>query len=131
MRPPEISSVRQREQSTRSNDRRRGPKRSARVQPARGAEPSTNGVTAEVCSLEELVEQRLEAYVAALKGHLPRDLYGLIMPQLERPLIRVAMKLAEGRQAVAANMLGIHRNTLRSRIRELGLEDDLESKPRR
>ncbi|MCC7386730.1 MAG: Fis family transcriptional regulator [Deltaproteobacteria bacterium] len=82
-------------------------------------------------ALEELVHERLEAYVAALQGHLPRDLYALIMPQLERPLIRVAMSLAEGRQSVAATMLGIHRNTLRARIRELGLEDEFTAKPRR
>ena len=49
-------------------------------------------------------------------------MYALIMPQLERPLVRVAMELAAGCQRSAAVMLGIHRNTLRTRLKELGLD---------
>lgn len=75
-------------------------------------------------SLEEVVLGRLREYAASLQGHTAQDLYGLIMPQLERPLVRVAMELAEGRQRDAARMLGIHRNTLRVRLAELGLEPD-------
>jgi len=76
-------------------------------------------------SLEELIETRLFAYVDTLQGHFPRDLYALIMPQLERPLLRVVMTLAEGRPTVAASMLGIHRNTLRAKLRELDLEEEV------
>lgn len=75
-------------------------------------------------SLEALVYQRVKAYAEALQDHEPRELYNLLLPQLERPLIRVAMELAEGRQVRAARMLGIHRNTLRLRLRELGLEGE-------
>jgi 16S rRNA (cytidine1402-2'-O)-methyltransferase len=73
--------------------------------------------------LEEIVLERLRAYVVALEDHRPESLYDLIMPQFERPLIRVAMEIAGGRQVQAAEMLGIHRNTLRTRLRALGLED--------
>lgn len=72
-------------------------------------------------SLEDLVLARLREYASNLKGHSARDMYGLIMPQLERPLVRVAMELADGCQRSAAVMLGIHRNTLRTKLRELGL----------
>lgn len=75
-------------------------------------------------SLEAVVYQRLKAYTQALQDHEPRELYELLLPQLERPLIRVAMELAEGRQVRAARMLGIHRNTLRLRLRELGMEGE-------
>lgn len=83
---------------------------------ARDAEPAA--------SLEALVLERLRAYASSLQGHEPRDLYDLIMPQLERPLVQVAMELADGRQMKAAAMLGIHRNTLRKRLDTLGLGPD-------
>jgi DNA-binding protein Fis len=76
-------------------------------------------------SLEDVVLARLREYASNLQGHSAQDMYGLIMPQLERPLLRVAMELAKGRQRHAAAMLGIHRNTLRTRLKELGLESNL------
>lgn len=76
-------------------------------------------------SLEEVVLARLREYAMSLQGHAAKDMYALIMPQLERPLIRVAMELAQGRQSRAAEMLGIHRNTLRTRLKALGIEPDL------
>lgn len=75
-------------------------------------------------SLESLVLDRLRAYARRLQGYGPVDMYALVMPQLERPLMRVAMELARGRQNRAADMLGIHRNTLRSKLRALGLPAD-------
>lgn len=75
------------------------------------------------------METRLLAYVDAHQGHLPRDLYELIMPQLERPLLRVAMVVAEGNPSAAATMLGIHLNTLRARLRELDLEREWVHRP--
>ena len=75
-------------------------------------------------SLEDVVLARLRTYGQSLQGHEAKDLYALIMPQLERPLVRVAMELAEGRQVHAAAMLGIHRNTLRKRLEALGLDAD-------
>lgn len=80
-------------------------------------------------SLEEMVEAKLLSYVDAHQGHLPRDLYELIMPQLERPLLRVVMVVAEGNPSAAATMLGIHLNTLRARLRELDLEREWVHKP--
>lgn len=72
-------------------------------------------------SLEEAVLARLREYAKNLKGHSARDMYSLIMPQLERPLVRVAMELADDCQRSAALMLGIHRNTLRTKLRDLEL----------
>jgi two-component system nitrogen regulation response regulator GlnG len=80
-------------------------------------------------SLEAVVYRRVRAYAEALQDHEPRELYNLLLPQLERPLIRVAMELAEGRQVRAARMLGIHRNTLRVRLRELGMEGEDFGRP--
>jgi Fis family transcriptional regulator, factor for inversion stimulation protein len=117
--------------TTNAGRERIGPKRRDHRAREEALEAITAGGDDEAKGLEALVQKRLECYVDALKGHRPRDLYALIMPQLERPLIRVAMALAEGRQSAAAAMLGIHRNTLRTRIKELGLDAEFSPKPRR
>jgi 16S rRNA (cytidine1402-2'-O)-methyltransferase len=74
-------------------------------------------------SLEDLLLEKLRAYAESFTDHAPVNMYGLIMPQLERPLIRVAMEIANGKQIQAAEMLGIHRNTLRTKLRSLGFEE--------
>ena len=107
------------------------PRSLASTQPVGGKPVSgiTSGSTThERTSLEALVYERLKAYADSLQGHLPEDMYRLIMPQLERPLIQVALELAGGEKKRAAQMLGIHRNTLRARLKELGLDDGTSSK---
>lgn len=72
-------------------------------------------------SLEGLVYDRLRAYVEALRGHGVTQLASAVEPQLDRALYRLAMELAEGRQQTAAQVLGVHRNTVRRKLKELGL----------
>jgi DNA-binding NtrC family response regulator len=48
---------------------------------------------------------------------------------LERSMIRRALEHARGNQCAAAKQLGIHRNTLLTKIRKYGVENG--SKPRR
>ncbi len=83
------------------------------------AAPATESEPEE--SLEALVDQSLRRYVQHLQGHTPQDLYALIMPQLERPMVRLALELTGGNQQEAATILGIHRNTLRTKLRALGI----------
>jgi len=47
--------------------------------------------------------------------------YRSVMARVERPLLRQALDLAGGNQLKAARLLGINRNTLRKRLRLLGL----------
>lgn len=100
--------------------------------PARnGADPVDLDAEGSIArSLEEMVLARLREYASKLQGHAAKDMYDLIMPQLERPLVRVAMELANGRQRQAAEMLGIHRNTLRTRLKELGLDASVGARAR-
>lgn len=92
---------------------------------ARTSPPTTGSpIDREPDSLESAVLERLRMYARRLKGYRTADMYALIMPQLERPLMRVAMELARGRQNRAADMLGIHRNTLRMKLKALGLPAD-------
>jgi two-component system, NtrC family, nitrogen regulation response regulator GlnG len=48
-------------------------------------------------------------------------LYRSIMTRVELPLLRQALELSGGNQLKAARLLGINRNTLRKRLRLLGL----------
>jgi two-component system nitrogen regulation response regulator GlnG len=47
--------------------------------------------------------------------------YRSIMARMELPLLRHALELCGGNQLQAAKLLGINRNTLRKRLRLLGL----------
>ena len=48
-------------------------------------------------------------------------LYRSVMARVETPLLRLALELSAGNQLKAARLLGINRNTLRKRLRLLGL----------
>jgi two-component system, NtrC family, nitrogen regulation response regulator GlnG len=51
----------------------------------------------------------------------PDRVYREALAVLERPLLVHALRLSGGSQLRAARLLGINRNTLRKRCRELGL----------
>ena len=71
-------------------------------------------------SLSEAVDGQLEAFFAAHSGALPAaGLYDRILREVERPLILHTLKATRGNQVKAAAVLGLNRNTLRKKIRDL------------
>lgn len=73
-------------------------------------------------SLSEFVENHMVQYFASFQPNLPPDgLYHRVVQQVEAPLINATLAATGGNQIKAANLLGINRNTLRTRIKELGL----------
>ena len=73
-------------------------------------------------SLEQAVERHLAGFLGAHRDGLPvRDLYERVVAEVERPLIRLTLAATRGNQIKAAAMLGLNRNTLRKKIRELEL----------
>jgi len=76
----------------------------------------------EELSLEALVEMKLRSSLDNLEKMESGDLYGLILEQMERPLIRFVLEKTRGNQVKAAEILGINRNTLRKKIQELDIE---------
>ncbi|OQM74402.1 nitrogen regulation protein NR(I) [Manganibacter manganicus] len=73
-------------------------------------------------SISLAVEQNLQRYFASFFGELPpAGLYQRILTEVEYPLILAAMTATRGNQIKAAELLGLNRNTLRKKIRELGV----------
>jgi len=87
--------------------------------PVRSDEPQANTEA----SLSELVEGYLGRYFAKFGRDLPPPgLYDRIIREVERPLITAALTATRGNQIRAAELLGLNRNTLRSRIRDLDIQ---------
>jgi two-component system nitrogen regulation response regulator GlnG len=73
-------------------------------------------------TLAESIEQHLETYFAQFGNDIPPPgLYHRILRELEAPLITVSLAATRGNQIKAAEMLGLNRNTLRKKIRDLEL----------
>jgi len=68
-------------------------------------------------ALADAVPLLVERLAAASSGQLYREALEL----LERPLLGYALSLTGGNQLRAARLLGLNRNTLRKRCRELHL----------
>ena len=68
------------------------------------------------------VERHIKGYFAAHKGGLPAaGLYDRVLREIERPLIVLTLGATRGNQIRAAHLLGLNRNTLRKKIRELDI----------
>jgi Fis family transcriptional regulator len=66
--------------------------------------------------IEECIRDSLESYFKDLRGVEPNGMYDMILRVVEKPLLEVVMKQAEGNQSRAADWLGINRNTLRRKL---------------
>jgi two-component system nitrogen regulation response regulator GlnG len=73
--------------------------------------------------LSELVEHYLGNYFARFGRDLPPPgLYDRIIREVEYPLLSAALAATRGNQIRAAELLGLNRNTLRSRIKALNIQ---------
>ncbi|MBI4238917.1 MAG: sigma-54-dependent Fis family transcriptional regulator [Deltaproteobacteria bacterium] len=75
----------------------------------------------ESTSLEELIERKLTQFFERLGEYDVHELHSAITAKVERPLIKLVLAKTRGNQVQAARILGINRNTLRTRMRQLGL----------
>jgi two-component system nitrogen regulation response regulator GlnG len=73
-------------------------------------------------SIGQAVEHFLQRYFASFAGELPPSgLYQRILAEVEYPLVLASMTATRGNQIKAAELLGLNRNTLRKKIRDLGV----------
>jgi two-component system, NtrC family, nitrogen regulation response regulator GlnG len=77
-------------------------------------------------TLEQLIQEKLEECVRGLGARESANLYELVLGLVERPLFRAVLRETGGNQLRAAALLGINRNTLRKKLRALGLKPDGE-----
>jgi two-component system, NtrC family, nitrogen regulation response regulator GlnG len=74
-------------------------------------------------SLSESVDAHIRRYFKALKGGMPAPgLYGRILREVEHPLILATLEVTRGNQVRAADILGLNRNTLRKKIKDLNIK---------
>jgi two-component system nitrogen regulation response regulator GlnG len=74
-------------------------------------------------SLGNAVERHLAAYFAEFEDSLPpAGLYHRILREIELPLLTAALAATRGNQIRAADLLGVNRNTLRKKIRDLDIQ---------
>lgn len=73
-------------------------------------------------SIEDIIERRLEPFIDKTPGSGRQELYDSIMPFMERPLIRLVLRKTGFNQVRASELLGINRNTLRKKIKELKIK---------
>ena len=68
------------------------------------------------------IERHIDRYFRAHDGALPPPgVYDRLIREVERPLIARALLATRGNQLKAADVLGLNRNTLRKKIRELDI----------
>ncbi|MFP5514862.1 MAG: helix-turn-helix domain-containing protein, partial [Alphaproteobacteria bacterium] len=73
--------------------------------------------------LSSAVERHLKDYFAAHKDGMPSNgLYDRVLREIERPLISLSLSATRGNQIKAAQLLGLNRNTLRKKIRDLDIQ---------
>jgi len=66
--------------------------------------------------LARCVRRTLQRYIDDLDGEQPSGVYDMVMQCVEKPLIEVILDHTGGNQTVAADILGVNRNTLRKKI---------------
>ena len=69
-------------------------------------------------SLSDDVKHSIETYFKDLEGEPAHGVYSMVVESVERTLIEEILKRTEGNQSEAAEMLGINRNTLRTKMKK-------------
>ena len=73
--------------------------------------------------MSEAIERHLNRSIFLTDDSLPLSgLYTRVLNEMERPLISLTLAATRGNQIKAAEILGLNRNTLRKKIRELDIE---------
>ena len=62
------------------------------------------------------VDKSLDEYFKRLDGEMPTGVYDMVIGHVERSLLASIMARTEGNQTQAADILGMNRNTLRTKL---------------
>ncbi len=75
----------------------------------------------ELVSLKEKIIELENSLYETKRGVL----YKAVLDEIERPLIEHVLERTEGNQLKAARILGLNRNTIRAKIKKLGINTQL------
>ena len=67
-------------------------------------------------AIGENVSSALQQYFGHATEIKPKNVYSLVMGEIELPLLRTTLEFAKGNQKLAAELLGINRATLRKKL---------------
>ena len=68
-------------------------------------------------TLKYQVGLSMRRYFKNLDGNKPKDVFEMVMKEVEKPLLEEVMIHCKGNQSEACKMLGINRGTLRSKLK--------------
>ena len=71
--------------------------------------------------IADAVVRTLDQYFRDLDGEKPAAIHDMVIRNVERPMLEFILQQAKGNQTVAADMLGINRNTLRRKLTDYDL----------
>jgi two-component system nitrogen regulation response regulator GlnG len=98
------------------------------LKPARTKSPATLVVNTHEgesipASIEQILTSQITAYFVAHGTALPASgVYDRLLARFEKPLIAATLRATGGNQIKAADILGLNRNTLRKKMRDLGID---------
>ena len=73
--------------------------------------------------LSDIVECHVKKYFDGHGGLLPpKGVYQRIIKELETPIIEVSLRACKGNQLKCAELLGINRNTLRKKVKNINID---------
>ena len=72
--------------------------------------------------MARVVRRAIDVYFRDLDGERASGVYDMVINCVEKPLLESVLHRVQGNQTHAAQMLGINRNTLRKKVRDLELQ---------
>ena len=72
--------------------------------------------------LRDCVRLAVDAYFKNLNGHPCESLYGLLLSEVEKPLLEAVMQHTGSNQSRSAEVLGISRSTMRKKLKQYHID---------
>ncbi len=80
-----------------------------------------NADSEQAIPLRQHVQKTISRYLQDMGNTVPENLYQMLLAEIEPPLIEEILKRTGGNQSRAAGMLGITRNTLRTKMQRYSI----------
>ncbi len=72
-------------------------------------------------TIRDCVERAMRNYFSHLDGHDVKDVYQMVLAEVETPLLEVVLEYTRNNQSRAAEVLGLNRGTLRKKLKQYGM----------